>query len=915
MFFRDNGAKMYIIGVTNNAVFSYTLSTPWDVSTAVADFLVKSYLVSTQTANPIDFYVGDNGTKLYVLSGGAATTDTVFQYTLSTAWDVTSASYSNKSFSVNTQSSSSEGIFFKLDGTKMYVLNNGGTNADIIYQYTLSSAWDVSTASYDNVSFNVSSQESAPAGLYISPNGSKMYVGGQTGDDINEYDLITPWNVGSAVFVRASAVIGDATQGGIYFKSDGTRMYLIGGTNSNIFEYSLSIAWDVSTLSLTRTLPYNAAFFSGTPTGIFLKDDGAKVYVSNYTSNRVTELSLSVPWQITSVVGRYSAAAEDTACNSLYISPDGLRMYITGQTGDDVNQYDLSVAWDVSSATFVRVSATHGEGTATGLFFKSDGARMYVIGTTLDTIREFTLSTPWDVSTMVLDRQRYVSNFDTAPTGIHISPDGLQMYITGATNNTVYQFTLSQAWRSTYIAGYVTVQPEETGPLGMYISPDGFNLYVTGNTGDDVNQYLLDVAWDIGSAHYVRVSAYIGDTEPRGVYFSSDGTKMIVTGQTGDEFRQFSLSTPWNVSTAVLYDIFYYGHLYASVTCVHFSPDGLYMYWINGTIVYRFTLAQAFESNKVIGTYCVSKEETAPTAMHFNSTGTKLYVTGQTGDDVNEYTLSTPWDITTITYDRVSIGHGEATVTGLTIDETNGYLYICGSTLDTIRRFTISGGDVSTLTFVDSASIGFEPTSSGLLIADDYFILTGTTNDCAYSIDRPSVIFGGAFFEDGAFYANGASGYAYIGGSEANVRSLSVPSASWRTTPSENWGGILFTGGTAIRKYISSNTPYLESIALSQTLAITEPYGVSVNSKGTRIYVTLGTTTADKTGRSIRLVTMTTPFDLSTATLDSVEVIGAPGLLGNPANLWNIYVTPDEMRMFVMSPTVQGIYQFSRRFL
>src|SRR3990167_8046022 len=32
--FRDTGAKMYVLGTTSDRVFQYTLATPWDVSTA-----------------------------------------------------------------------------------------------------------------------------------------------------------------------------------------------------------------------------------------------------------------------------------------------------------------------------------------------------------------------------------------------------------------------------------------------------------------------------------------------------------------------------------------------------------------------------------------------------------------------------------------------------------------------------------------------------------------------------------------------------------------------------------------------------------------------------------------------------------------------------------------------------------------
>ena len=48
--------------------------------------------------------------------------------------------------------------------------------------------------------------------------------------------------------------------------------------------------------------------------------------------------------------------------------------------------------------------------------------------------------------------------------------------------------------------------------------------------------------------------------------------------------------------------------------------------------------------------FSVAAQETAPTGLFIGSAGTKMYVNGTTGDDVNEYTLSTAWDITTATF-------------------------------------------------------------------------------------------------------------------------------------------------------------------------------------------------------------------------------------------------------------------------
>jgi len=105
---------------------------------------------------------------------------------LSTAWDVSTASYASKSFSVATQDNQPAEVVLSSSGTKMFVL--GGTNTTV-YQYTLSTAWDVSTASYDTVSFSVAAQESFPGGITFSFDGSQMYAVGAGNTTVYQYPL------------------------------------------------------------------------------------------------------------------------------------------------------------------------------------------------------------------------------------------------------------------------------------------------------------------------------------------------------------------------------------------------------------------------------------------------------------------------------------------------------------------------------------------------------------------------------------------------------------------------------------------------------------------------------------------------------------------------------------------------------
>jgi len=229
LYFKDDGTKMYFVGVGFRNVYEYDLSTAWDVSTAS---YVQGFSIGSQEAFANGLFFKPDGLKMYIVGSSG---DDVNEYDLSTAWDVSTASYS-QNFSVASQETSPAGLFFKPDGLKMYVL---GSTGDAVYEYDLSTAWDVSTASYSQ-NFSVASQETIPTGLFFKPDGLKMYVVGLIGDDVNEYDLSTAWDVSTASYSQNFSISSqESSPYGLFFKPDGTNMYILGNANDTVYSYTL----------------------------------------------------------------------------------------------------------------------------------------------------------------------------------------------------------------------------------------------------------------------------------------------------------------------------------------------------------------------------------------------------------------------------------------------------------------------------------------------------------------------------------------------------------------------------------------------------------------------------------------------------------------------------------------------------
>lgn len=258
-------------------------ATGWDLSTAA--YANKSVSVSSQTTTPTGVSFSTDGTKMYV------TDDKVYQYTLSIPWDVSTATYASKNYDPTTQANEPGQVQFSSDGTKMYVLDE---LTDDVFQYTLSTPWDVSTGSYASKSFSATAQDTDPRSFAFNDTGSICYVMGDANNTVYQYTVGTPWDISTATYATKSfSVAGQTTTPvGVAFKiTDGERMFSLRGNPARVFQYDLGTGFDVS------TAVYNSVFF-GADTQVTLasdiafKPDGTKMYITDRTQAKVFQYDL-----------------------------------------------------------------------------------------------------------------------------------------------------------------------------------------------------------------------------------------------------------------------------------------------------------------------------------------------------------------------------------------------------------------------------------------------------------------------------------------------------------------------------------------------------------------------------------------------------------------------------------------------
>jgi len=286
--FKSDGTKMYMLGADSDSVHQYSLSTAWDLSTASYDSV--SFSVAAKDTTAISIVFKPDGTEMYMCG---AVNNSIHQYNLSTAWDISTASF-DSTLSFASQDVAMYSAAFKPDGTKMYTVGIGN---DALYQYSLSTAWDLSTATYDSVSFGISGQDGNATDLVFNPDGTTIYVTGLVNRTVYQYDLTTAWDLSTASYSGTSLYVGTVVgPTGLDLKSDGTKMYMVEASTDTIYQYSTVLTTntlDLSTGSVFEITPtsdiqvtLSNPAASGTVSGAtLLLNIGGTPYTINYDTS------------------------------------------------------------------------------------------------------------------------------------------------------------------------------------------------------------------------------------------------------------------------------------------------------------------------------------------------------------------------------------------------------------------------------------------------------------------------------------------------------------------------------------------------------------------------------------------------------------------------------------------------------
>ncbi|MCL7763739.1 beta-propeller fold lactonase family protein [Polaribacter sp. Z014] len=504
MAFGDGGTKFYTVGSSGNFVSQFNLTIPYDLST-MSHLDKYFFIASSVESNPQDVTFNTSGSKMYITGEDD---EDITEFDLSINWDVSSATI-NDTFNISaaifsydgSSATRPHGITFNNDGSKLYVLER---DTDKVYEFNLSPAFDVSTATTGVVAeLDVSGQETNPRGLAFNNDGSELYVIGMTGDDINTYTFTSgnEFNLSFATYSSNYSIQANETAPQeVIFNDIGSKFYVVGRVGADVDEYTLSANFDF-TSTVTYLDSYKLETIEKTTHDVLFNTDGTKMYVAGDDLNSVSQFSLSTPYDISTIIfeDALSISTEETFIRGIQFNNTGNRFYIIGSQSDDLEEYAVSTPFDLSSTVthLDSYNVNVDDSNPSSFTFNNDGSLLFVVGNSTDRVIVYSLSTNYDLSGIASGPlgSFSVNADDDTPTGLSFNNDGTKFFITGDQKNKVFEYTLITPFdlitRTPILTNEYLISSIENSPTGITFNNSGAKMYIVGFENDNVNEFNL----------------------------------------------------------------------------------------------------------------------------------------------------------------------------------------------------------------------------------------------------------------------------------------------------------------------------------------------------------------------------------------------------------------------------------------
>ena len=777
------------------------------------NYLTKSIAFGLQTntsAGPL--IISPDGLRAWQEAG---TYDTLFEYTLSSAWDVSTIELDYTKQSTHLRGYIGEIIdqmAFNNDGTKMYFAADGNEpveSTNKLIQVDLGTAYDTSTIDGSSVVYLTAEHPTAPhthvEGFCFSANGSYLYITEDGVDDIFQFTLSTPWDITTAAYTAIKTTTSNTY--GLYISSDGSIMYLL--QNGALKQCAMSTPYDITTLnysSPTNELDFDASNYAASLPltkintvsllDLAFSSDGTKFIIFGTIDGyqyHMQSITLSTPWDIStssqsssSFKYKYISNTGHDGTDCFFLSSDGSKFFIEVRKtnpsviGNGFKQFTLANAGDLRSIqfptdgssifpdvntamvsndgdmpngiTFADGSLVSGNLRASSMTFNHDGTKLVFSPTSISNgsmyhIFQWNCPTPYDLTSITssdmispyyVDRRVIgFGNQNTVSDNMTFSNDGSKFYhiqngqiaqCSCSAKGSIFGMTLDTGAGGGATGHFATGNPggkfrpipNSTGQLldhlgahssgihGITWHPDGYKFYLATNVSGGypcIVELSVAVPFDLYTVE--------NPLKHRWIIF---GNTEFISGKDGAEFDG---DIQWNSDGTILYLSTIYQHNVSAADQAAMAESNVLEFpYIGGNRSYITINAESPYNLKWSYADDIFHHDVGePRAFQIKPDGTKFWICDNTTDDVIEYNMSTPHQLSSATEGNRLL-NVESNASGMYFAPDGSHLVTCGYSSDKVRKWDMSTAwDISTATVDATQEIALSSggTTDGML--------------------------------------------------------------------------------------------------------------------------------------------------------------------------------------------------------
>jgi hypothetical protein len=322
--------------------------------------------------------------------------------------------------------------------------------------------------------------------------------------------------------------------------------------------------------------------------------------------------------------------------DSMSMSPDGLNIYMTSSSG--VRSYNLSTAWSLSQPSNVSptsVTMPYPSGSTTSpqrkMLLNSDGSKAYFgsssSAVTQGRLLEVTLTNPFKIQGVLLS-----------------SAYAEQTFIDPAL---IDEFNITNGWIST-----------------LALNGSGSKLvFHFRYTYSKLMQQSMGTAYDVTTLIDNSGEAVSSKTvtHAMGGSFANNGLFFFFGYDYNKQIYRLEIGTAYDITTATTRVSTTFNGAANGITIansvkdVALSPDGTKLFFLSSNCIAQFTLTTPFDlSTSSNGSdtpdWCLPTEGTEG-GLKLSPDGTKIYYLKRNAKSIEQFSMTTPYDLSTASYD------------------------------------------------------------------------------------------------------------------------------------------------------------------------------------------------------------------------------------------------------------------------